>query len=98
MRIGAVLPVTALWAMTASANNLVITVGAGGQYQRIDEAVAVANADTESGGPQPFGGGQTQFRNYYTINITPGVYQNDFADVMRPMTIQVDPAFPGKRV
>jgi hypothetical protein len=98
MRIGAVLPVTALWAMTAWANNLVITVGAGGQYQRIDEAVAVANADTESGGPQPFGGGQTQLRNYYTINITPGVYQNDFADVMRPMTIQVDPAFPGKRV
>jgi hypothetical protein len=76
-----VLAATALWAMSALADDVVISVGPGGQYQRI---VDVADADTDPG-------------NYYTINAVPGIYLNDFPVVTRPMTIQVDPAFPGKR-
>ena len=38
---------------------MVINVGQGGQYHRIDAAVAKADADTDLG-------------NYYTINIAPG--------------------------
>jgi hypothetical protein len=59
----------------------------------------VANADTdiEHDRPPVFPG-PDQMRNYYTINVVPGVYQNDFLEVTRPVTIQVDPAFPGKQV
>src|SRR5437588_12842484 len=97
MRIGAITWIAVLWAVPALANNVVLTVGQGAQYQGVSEAVAIANADTEDGGPEPFGGGSSQLRNYYTINVLPGIYQNDFSEVRRPMTIQTDPALPGER-
>src|SRR3954463_9982409 len=98
MRVGPLLIIAALWSNPALADIVVITVGPGGHYQRIAEAVAAANADTEIelDRPQPFGG-PDQMRNYYMLNLTPGVYLNDFAEVKRPITIQVDPAFPGKK-
>jgi len=65
--------------MPADADNITITVGPGGQYQRVSEAVDAANQD-----PDP--------ANYYTINLAPQVYSNDFPEVYRPMTIQADPA------
>jgi hypothetical protein len=68
----------------ADAATIVINVGPGGQYQTIGDAVAAANGDPDLG-------------NYYVINVTPGTYLNDFAEVMRPMTISSDPAFPGQR-
>lgn len=66
---------------SALAGEVVISVGPGGQYQHLHDAVAVANADPDPG-------------NSYTINLAPGVYLNDFSDpITRPMTIQTDPAF-----
>jgi hypothetical protein len=62
-----------------------LTVGPGGQYQRISDAAAAANADTD-------------LNNYYVINVAPGTYQNDFPEVTRPMAIQVDPAQAGQQV
>jgi hypothetical protein len=61
------------------AADITITVGPGGQHQRLDQAVARANSD-----PDP--------ANYYVLNLAPKVYVNDFAEVSRPMTIQGDPA------
>ena len=67
-------------ALSASAQNVItIKVGPGGQYARIADAVGVANDDGDSG-------------NYYIINLVPGTYLNDFPTVLRPMTIQADPA------
>jgi len=42
---------------------------------------ATAYADTDPG-------------NYHTVIVVPGTYRNDFPEVTRLMTIQVDPAFP----
>jgi hypothetical protein len=61
-----------------------INVGPEGQYQTIGHAVTAANGDTD-------------LSNHYVINVAPGTYLNDFATVMRPMTIRSDPAFPGQR-
>lgn len=69
----------------ALAGEVVITVGPGGQYQHLADAVAVANADLDPG-------------NSYVINLMPGTYLNDFPDpILRPMTIQGDPAFASQR-
>jgi hypothetical protein len=68
----------------ADAATIVISVGPGGQYQTIGDAVTAANGDPDLG-------------NYYVINVMPGTYLNDFAEVTRPMTISSDPAFPGQR-
>ena len=70
----------ALLAGPALAGEVDITVGPGGQYQHLSDAVAVANAD-----PNP--------SNTYVINLAPGVYLNDFSDpIVRPMVIQTDPS------
>lgn len=55
-----------------------LTVGQGGQYAHLADAVAVANNDTN-------------LDNYYVLNLAPGTYLNDFATVLRPMTIEVRP-------
>jgi hypothetical protein len=70
----------ALLAGPALAGEVDISVGPGGQYQHLRDAVAVANAD-----PNP--------SNTYVINLAPGVYLNDFpAPIVRPMVIQTDPS------
>ena len=70
----------ALLAGPALAGQVDITVGPGGQYQHLSDAVAVANAN-----PNP--------SNTYVINLAPGVYLNDFPDpIVRPMVIQTDPS------
>lgn len=72
-------------ASSVSAQNVItLTVGSGGQYANIADAVAVANGDGDPG-------------NYYVLNLAPGIYLNDFSTVFRPMTIQVDPAFAPQR-
>ena len=71
-------------ATAADAATIVLNVGPGGQYQTIGDAVSAANVD-----PDP--------SNHYVINVVPGTYLNDFAEVARPMTIRSDPAFPGQR-
>ena len=68
-------------ASSASAQSVfTLTVGPGGQYAHLTDAVAVANSDSDLG-------------NYYVVNLAPVTYINDFPTVLRPMTIQVDPAF-----
>src|SRR5438445_703466 len=47
LRIGVLLATTGLWAIPALADDVVISVGPGGQYQRIADAVARADADTD---------------------------------------------------
>ena len=71
-------------APAADAATIVISVGPGGQYQTIGDAVTAANGDPDLG-------------NHYVISVVPGTYLNDFAEVTRPMTIRSDPAFPGQR-
>ena len=71
-------------AMAARAQTVVLTVGPSGQYRTISGAVSVADADTD-------------LSHYYDINIIPGTYTNDFPYVTRPMTIEVDPRYPGKQ-
>jgi hypothetical protein len=71
-------------AAPALADN-VITVGPGGQYQTVSAAVAAADADTNPG-------------HYYIITVMPGTYTNDFPQVTRPMTIEVDPRHAGRPV
>jgi hypothetical protein len=67
-------------ALSASAQNIItINVGPMGRYAHIADAVEVANSDAETS-------------NYYVFNLAPGIYVNDFPTVLRPMTIQVDPA------
>jgi hypothetical protein len=70
-----------LLATPALAGEVVISAGPGGQYQHLHDAVAAANADPD-------------LSNSYVINLAPGVYLNDFPDpIIRPLTIQTDPAF-----
>jgi hypothetical protein len=74
-----------LLAAPALTDDVVITVGPGGQFQRLTDAVAAANAD-----PDP--------SDSYVINLALGTYLNDFPDpIIRPMTIQTDPAFAPAR-
>ena len=81
----AVAVVLTVAASSASAQSVfTLTVGLGGQYAHITDAVAVANSDSDLG-------------NYYVVNLAPGTYINDFPTVLRPMTIQVDPAFAPQR-
>lgn len=63
---------------------IVLNVGPGGQYQTIRSAVTAANGDSDPS-------------NSYVINVVPGTYLNDFAEVTRPMTIRTNPAFPNQR-
>src|SRR6266480_645975 len=69
----------------ASAANVILTVGPAGQYHTISAAVAAADADAN-------------LDNYYDIQVAPGTYTNDFPEVTRPMTIEVDPKGVGKPV
>jgi hypothetical protein len=65
--------------------DVVLTVGPAGQYQTISDAVTAADADTDS--------------SYsYDIQVAPGTYTNDFSEVTRPMTIEVDPNYAGSQV
>jgi hypothetical protein len=70
-------------ASAARAQTIVLTVGPAGQYQTVSAAVSAADANTDPS-------------RYYDINIAPGTYTNDFPYVTRPMTIEVDPRYPGK--
>src|SRR5579884_2260031 len=74
----------AAWAAPVFADT-VITVGPGGQYQAVSDAVASADADPDPG-------------TYYVIDVMPGIYTNDFPTVTRPMTIEVAPASTGQPV
>jgi hypothetical protein len=67
------------------ADTKILTVGPSGQYQTINSAVAIADQDADP-------------NNYYDIRVTPGVYANDFPNVTRPMTIEVDPQYSGQPV
>ncbi|MBV8399666.1 MAG: hypothetical protein JOZ17_13125 [Acetobacteraceae bacterium] len=74
MFLRAVIPLAGLAATAAHADNVTINVGAGGQYQTLTQAVAVANADPN---------------NVYTIVLAPDTYLNDFPDaITSPMTIE----------
>ncbi len=59
-----------------------LTVGPNGQYQTISAAVSFADNDTN-------------LNNAYDIRVAPGTYTNDFPEVTRPMTIEVDPNVSG---
>jgi hypothetical protein len=72
-------------AAAAQTNTIVLSVGPGGQYQKINDAVAAADGDADSG-------------NYYDIQVMPGTYTNDFPYVARPMTIEVNPSYAGSPV
>ena len=72
-------------AAPAETNTIVLSVGPGGQYQTVSAAVSRADADTAPG-------------NHYDIQIMPGTYTNDFPYVTRPMTIEVNPNYPGQPV
>jgi hypothetical protein len=78
MLYGAVLTATAVPAANAGA---ILTVGAGGgaDYTTLSAAVRFASAHTEA---------------YYTIEVAPGVYLNDFSVVTAPMTIKAAPGGP----
>ena len=59
----------------AVAGNVILIVGPGQTYPSVSKAVAAADGDTNAA-------------NYYTIEVTPGTYTNDFSTVTRPMTIK----------
>lgn len=59
----------------AVAGNVILLVGPGQTYPSVSSAVAKADGDTIAA-------------NYYTIEVTPGTYTNDFSTVTRPMTIE----------
>ena len=59
----------------AVAGNVILVVGPGQTYPSVSSAVAKADGDTNAA-------------NYYTIEVTPGTYTNDFSTVTRPMTIE----------
>jgi hypothetical protein len=59
----------------AVAGNVILTVGPSGIYHTVSAAVSAADADTNT-------------NNYYTIEVIPGTYTNDFPLVTRPMTIE----------
>src|SRR5215472_10318585 len=61
--------------IAAIAGNVVLTVGPTSTYHTVSAAVAAADKDTTAS-------------NYYTIEVTPGTYTNDFSTVTRPMTIE----------
>jgi hypothetical protein len=63
----------------------VLQVGPGREYQAISDAAAAANADVDPS-------------NYYDIQVLPGTYTNDFPEIDRPMTIEVDPCCVGQSV
>jgi hypothetical protein len=67
---------------SAQAGPIILTVGPNGQYQTISDAVAFADADTNS-------------NDSFDIQVTPGTYTNDFPEVTRPVTIEVDPNATG---
>jgi hypothetical protein len=81
-------PGAGVWASAALANTVTLTVGASvgasDEYRTISAAVAAADADNDPS-------------NYYDIRVVPGTYINDFPYVTRPMTIEVDPLYAGKR-
>src|ERR1700751_69038 len=84
LSLGATVGISAA-AASAETNTIVLTVGPGGQYQTVSAAVSRADADTAPG-------------NHYDIQIMPGTYTNDFPYVTRPMTIEVNPNYPGQAV
>ena len=59
----------------AVAGNVILVVGPGQTYPSVSSAVVKADGDTNAA-------------NYYTIEVTPGTYTNDFSTVTRPMTIE----------
>ena len=61
---------------------IILTVGPQGQYQSISAAASFADSDTDP-------------NNIYDIRVAPGTYTNDFPEVTRPMTIEVDPSLSG---
>ena len=61
---------------------IILTVGPQGQYQSISAAASFADSDTDP-------------NNIYDIRVAPGTYTNDFPEVTRPMTIEVDPSVSG---
>ncbi len=71
-------------AASAQTNTIVLPVP-GGQYPTISAAVAAADGDTN-------------LNNYYDVQVMPGTYTNDFPNVTRPMTIEVNPAYSGRPV
>jgi hypothetical protein len=90
MRAGISLSLAAMLGACAAAalgqtNTIVLTVGAGGQYQTISAAVSAADADGN-------------WSNHYDIQVMPGTYTNDFPHVTRPMTIEVNPSYAGRPV
>src|SRR5947207_13992083 len=72
-------------AAAAQTNTILLSVGPDGQYQKISDAAAAADADTNPG-------------NYYDIQVMPGTYTHDFPYVSRPMTIEVNPSHAGSPV
>jgi hypothetical protein len=60
--------------LAGPAEAVVLTVGPSGDYQTIADAVAAADADPD-------------LANAYDILVAPGLYQNDFAYVSRPLRI-----------
>lgn len=75
MLYGVLLAATAVPGVNAGA---ILTVGAGGgaDYTTLSAAVQFASAHTEA---------------YYTIEVAPGIYLNDFSIVTAPMTIKAAP-------
>ena len=61
----------------------VLQVGSTRPYKTISAAVAKANSDTV---------------NTYVIQVLPGTYTNDFSEIDRPVTIEVDPCCVGQPV
>jgi hypothetical protein len=59
----------------AVAGNAILLVGPGQTYPSVSKAVTAADGDTNPA-------------NYYTIEVAPGTYTNDFSTVTRPMTIE----------
>lgn len=72
-------------ALPAAAKTIVLTVGPAGVYHQIGAAVAAADRDVN-------------LADYYDIQVAPGIYANDFANVTRPLTIEVDPRYSGRAV
>jgi len=67
---------------SAQAGPIIPTVGPSGEYQTISAAVDFANADINP-------------NDNFDIRVAPGTYTNDFSEVRRPMTIEVDPNAAG---
>lgn len=63
--------------------DIILTVGPVAEYRTVSAAVSAADADTN-------------LNHYYTIDVAPGTYVNDFPDVTRAMTITVNPGASGQ--